>query len=66
MPLLGRKVATSLTHSDVAKFQKDVAAGRTKADIKTKKRGRAIVDGGPGTAARSRRCWNGPRIPTAS
>ncbi len=52
-PLLGRKLAGSLTHDDVVKFQRDVAAGKSKADIKTKKRGRAIVDGGPGTAARS-------------
>lgn len=35
------------------KFQRDVAAGKSKADIRTGKRGRAIVDGGPGTAARS-------------
>jgi integrase len=52
-PLLGRKLAKSLTHDDVVKFQRDVAAGKSKADIKTKKHGRAIVDGGPGTAARS-------------
>ena len=31
----------------------DVAAGKSQADIKTKRRGRAIVDGGRGTAARS-------------
>jgi integrase len=52
-PLLGRKLAASLTHDDVVKFQRDVAAGKSKADIKTRTRGRAIVDGGPGTAARS-------------
>ncbi|MGH3235009.1 MAG: Arm DNA-binding domain-containing protein, partial [Streptosporangiaceae bacterium] len=52
-PLLGRKLAASLTHDDAVKFQRDVAAGKSKVDIKTKKRGRAIVDGGPGTAARS-------------
>jgi integrase len=52
-PLLGQKVAASLTHDDVVKFQRDVANGKSKADIKTRKRGRAIVDGGPGTAARS-------------
>jgi len=51
--LLGRKLAASLTRDDVVKFQRDVAAGKSKADIKTGKRGRAIVDGGPGTAARS-------------
>ncbi|HEX5454114.1 MAG TPA: tyrosine-type recombinase/integrase [Stellaceae bacterium] len=52
-PLLGRKLAAGLTHDDVVKFQRDVAAGKSKADIRTGKRGRAIVDGGPGTAARS-------------
>ncbi|MBV9200623.1 MAG: tyrosine-type recombinase/integrase [Alphaproteobacteria bacterium] len=52
-PLLGRKLAASLTHDDVVRFQRDVAAGKSKADVKTRKRGRAIVDGGPGTAARS-------------
>jgi integrase len=52
-PLLGRKIAKALTQADIAKFQVDVAAGKSKADIKTKKRGRAIVEGGRGTAARS-------------
>jgi integrase len=32
---------------------RDVATGKTKVDVKTKKRGRAIVDGGPGTATRT-------------
>jgi integrase len=52
-PLLGQKLAASLTHDDAVKFQRDIAAGKTRADITTKKRGRAIVSGGPGTAARS-------------
>src|SRR5207237_5683718 len=52
-PLLGRKVAASLTQADVARFQADVAAGKNTADMRTKKRGRAIVSGGKGTAARS-------------
>jgi integrase len=52
-PLLGRKLASALTQADIAKFQMDVAAGKSKADIKTGKRGRAIVEGGRGTAARS-------------
>jgi integrase len=52
-PLLGRKLATSLTHDDVVRFPRDGAAGKSKADVKTKTRGRAIVEGGPGTAARS-------------
>jgi integrase len=51
-PLLGRRIVSALTQADVAKFQADVAAGRSKADIKTGPRGRAIVEGGRGTAAR--------------
>ncbi len=52
-PLLGRKLASALTQADVARFQRDVATGKTAADIKTGLRGRAIVQGGKGTAARS-------------
>lgn len=52
-PLLGRKMAKSLTQAEIARFQADVAAGKTAADVKTKKRGRAIVQGGKSTAARS-------------
>lgn len=52
-PLLGRKLAKSLTTLDVARFQANVAAGKTAADIKTRKQGRAIVKGGKGIAARS-------------
>ncbi len=52
-PLLGRKVAKALTSADVARFQVDVAVGKTAADVKTGFRGRAIVEGGKGIAARS-------------
>jgi integrase len=52
-PLLGNKPAAALMQADVARFQGAVASGQSKADLKTKKRGRAIVDGGPSTAARS-------------
>jgi len=51
--LLGRKIVSALTQAEIAKFQADVAAGKSRADIKTGKRGRAIVEGGRGTAARS-------------
>ena len=53
VPLLGRRVVKSLTQADVARFQTDVATGRTATDEKTGFRGRAIVEGGKGTAARS-------------
>ncbi|HWB49133.1 MAG TPA: tyrosine-type recombinase/integrase [Stellaceae bacterium] len=52
-PLLGSRPAQSLKTTEVADFQADVAAGKNVADVKTKKRGRAIVSGGKGTAARS-------------
>ncbi len=52
-PLLGAKIVRSLTKSDVARFQADVAAGKTAMDEKTRPRGRAIVEGGKGIAARS-------------
>ncbi len=53
-PLLGRKLVIDLQQSDVARFIRDVTAGKTAADEKTeKKRGRAIVEGGAGTAART-------------
>ena len=52
-PLLGDWPMRQLTQADVAKFQSDVALGRSKSDVRTKKRGRAMVSGGRGTAARS-------------
>ena len=52
-PLLGRKRVGSLTRLDVEKFQRDVATGKTAVDVRTKPRGRAIVRGGEGTAARA-------------
>lgn len=53
-PLLGRKLVIDLQRSDIARFIRDVTAGKTAADVKTdRKRGRAIVEGGAGTAART-------------
>jgi integrase len=52
-PLLGSKLARSLTQAEVARFQSEVASGKTATDEKTGFRGRAIVEGGKGTAARS-------------
>jgi integrase len=52
-PLLGTRPVTDVTAADVRAFLRDVIGGKTKADIKTKKRGRAIVTGGKGTAART-------------
>ncbi|MER9142037.1 site-specific integrase [Mesorhizobium sp. M0871] len=52
-PLLGKKRISEITRPDIERFMRDVAAGKTAADIKTKARGRAIVEGGKGTAART-------------
>ncbi|MGH7074373.1 MAG: integrase arm-type DNA-binding domain-containing protein [Stellaceae bacterium] len=52
-PLLGQVRLRTLTRADVERFQQDVASGKSKADVRTKPRGRAIVSGGKGTAARS-------------
>jgi len=39
----GPKRVGSLTRLDIEKFQIDIASGKTAADVKTKKQGRAIV-----------------------
>ena len=53
IPLLGKKRVRDVTPADVNRFMRDVIAGKTAADIKTGFRGRAIVEGGAGTAART-------------
>jgi integrase len=53
LPLLGRRKVRDLTTPDINRFMREVAAGKTAADVKTTKRGRAIVAGGAGTAART-------------
>ena len=52
-PLLGRKKINDVTRADITRFLQNVAKGKTAADVKTKKRGRAIVKGGAGTASRT-------------
>ncbi len=58
-PLLGRKQIGEVTRADIERFMRDVAAGKTAADVKTKKHGRAIVTGGKGTATRTVRLLGG-------
>jgi integrase len=53
VPLLGSKLVRDVTAADVRRFMAAIAAGKTKVDIKTGKRGRAIVTGGKGTATRT-------------
>ena len=52
-PLLGRTRVVDISRADIERFLRDVAEGRTKADVRTRPRGRAIVDGGRGTATRT-------------
>ncbi len=52
-PLLGSKRVRAIRRADIERFQRDVAKGKTAADVRTKPRGRAIVTGGKGTAARA-------------
>lgn len=50
-PLLGRRLAQDLTRLDIAKFQLDVAQGKTARDVKTGHRKRSRVTGGKRVAA---------------
>lgn len=52
-PLLGKKRIGEISRTDVEKFMRDVANGKTATDERTKARGRAIVEGGKGTATRT-------------
>jgi integrase len=52
-PLLGKRLIGEVTRADVEKFMRDVAKGKTAADVKTGLFGRAIVEGGKGTATRT-------------
>ncbi|MBC8268057.1 MAG: tyrosine-type recombinase/integrase [Rhodospirillaceae bacterium] len=52
-PLLGKKLVKNITTQDVKRFMHDVAIGKTATDVKTGLRGRAIVEGGRGTATRT-------------
>ena len=51
-PLIGHTRLVELTRSDLERFMIDVAAGKTAVDEPTRRRGRAIVTGGKGTATR--------------
>jgi integrase len=52
-PLIGRKRVGEVTRGDIDRFLRDVAIGKTKADLRTGPHGRAIVEGGKGTATRT-------------
>ena len=52
-PLIGRMIAKEVTLQDIEDFQFAVIKGKTRDDVKTGPRGRAIVRGGRGAAART-------------
>lgn len=52
-PLIGHVRLTDVSKATVARFMQDVAMGKTATDVKTRRRGRAIVTGGKGTASRT-------------
>jgi integrase len=53
-PLLGRRLVMDLTQSDISRFIRDVSSGKTAMVQKTEKvRGKSIVQGGAGAAART-------------
>lgn len=53
LPLLGHRKANEVTLADISRFRDAVAEGKTAVDVKTGSRGRAIVEGGKGTATRA-------------
>jgi integrase len=54
LPLLGNRRVVDLTRADVTRFMGDVASGKTAVTETTGRlRGKAIVEGGPGAAART-------------
>ncbi|MBL4695547.1 MAG: tyrosine-type recombinase/integrase [Rhizobiaceae bacterium] len=58
-PLLGKKKLSAVTRTDIERFLNDVAKGKTAQDKRTGKKGRSIIKGGKGTAARTVRLLGG-------
>ncbi|MGJ3628494.1 hypothetical protein AB5I41_18990 [Sphingomonas sp. MMS24-JH45] len=58
-PRLGTKKIGDVKRTDIRRFLEDVAEGKTAADVKTGKHGRAIVTGGKGAATRTVRLLGG-------
>jgi hypothetical protein len=53
IPLLGSRKSKDVTTADITRFRDAMAGGKSATDVKTKARGRAIVEGGRGTATRT-------------
>jgi integrase len=58
-PLLGHKPIGLITTADISQFLQDVANGKARRNVKTRKRGRSIVRGGKGAASRTVRLLSG-------
>jgi len=52
VPLIGKIAANSLTRADCQRMVDDIALGKTAGVFKTGSRGKAVVEGGAGTASR--------------
>jgi integrase len=52
-PLIGEKRVKDVVPADIVRLRDAIVAGKTAIDVKTKRRGRAIVKGGRGTATRT-------------
>jgi integrase len=53
LPLLGNRRVRDLKTPDIIRFMRDITSGKTATDVQTGFRGRAIVEGGQGTASRT-------------
>jgi integrase len=53
-PLLGPKIANAVSKTEAARAIRDIADGKTEADVRTRPRGRARVTGGHGASRRTR------------
>ena len=58
-PLLGKKRIGAVTRPDIGQFLRDVAMGKARRNVKTRKHGRSIVRGGKGAASRTVRLLGG-------
>ncbi|HOP18468.1 MAG TPA: site-specific integrase [Amphiplicatus sp.] len=57
VPLIGKRLVSSLTAQDIAKLRDDITEGKTACVVKTKKHGVRRVTGGAGTATRTIRTF---------
>lgn len=51
--LIGKRDVRTIAKRDIEQLMRDIANGKTATNVKTGKRGRAIVEGGKGTATRT-------------